>query len=60
MNTAIKRFNYFDDKTGGVFWPFLFWINNTDRRYWSVIGCGSFVRDGKAVVDNFGNLVEVV
>jgi len=37
---------------------FSFW-RAKDRRYWCICGIGQFTKDGYAVVDDFGTLVEV-
>ncbi len=53
------REGYVDDSggfTGGFSWH----RHVHNRNIWWVIGCQQFQRSGDAVVDDFGNLVEVV
>jgi hypothetical protein len=46
--------------TCGFTWPFSWWrATNEPWGRWSVLGHGPFTRDGRAVVDDFGTLVEV-
>lgn len=40
---------------GGFSW----WRNNLDYRFWTICGHGSFCKDGMAITDDFGSLVEV-
>ena len=45
--------------TSGFSGDFSWWRNNNDYRIWTICGLGPFTRNGRAVVDDFGTLVEV-
>jgi hypothetical protein len=49
---------YMDD-VHGYTGAFSFWRDSNDRRYWFICGHSQFTKDGRAVMDDFGTLVEV-
>lgn len=49
---------YINDANGYT-GTFSFWRYHADRRYWCICGHGPFTKDGWAVMDDFGTLVEV-
>ena len=56
--TSIVTRGYVDDKNG-FSGPFSWWRNNLDWRFWTVQGYQPFCQSGRAVTDDFGNLVVV-
>jgi hypothetical protein len=57
--------NYTHTRTGyvedwnGYSGSFSWWRSNKDWRFWSICAHTNFGKDGRAVTDDFGNLVEV-
>ena len=59
MNMMSLRHGYSQD-TCGFTGDYSWWMYSGDRRMWMVTGYEPFTKSGEAVIDNFGNLVEVV
>lgn len=59
MNEVIYYRSGWCDSVSGNSKTFAWWRNHRVHNRWSICGFDNFCKDGMAVTDDFGNLVEV-
>lgn len=59
MNFFLTKLGY-SENIQGFSSVFSWWRNHSDYRFWSVCGHTAFSKDGRAVTDDYGDLVEVI